>query len=143
MNGADAHLVTAGLLRRGDRGLLMHRSPTRRWYPDCWDLPGGHVEDGETPEAGLRRELLEELGITVVIAGAPFARVHGVNFRMDVWVIDQWDGDPVNLDSTEHDALALSSPTRACQQCSKPRSVIRFGCQTPPAPRRTRQPHCR
>jgi 8-oxo-dGTP diphosphatase len=101
-----AHLVTAGLLRRGGRGLLVHRSPTRGWYPDCWDLPGGHVADGETPEAGLRRELLEELGITVVIGGMPFAKIQGVDLRMDVWVIDQWDGDPVNLDETEHDALA-------------------------------------
>jgi 8-oxo-dGTP pyrophosphatase MutT (NUDIX family) len=53
------------------------------WYPDCWDLPGGHVADGETPEAGLRRELLEELDITIVIGGMPFAKIQGVDLRMD------------------------------------------------------------
>lgn len=31
--------VTAGLLRRAGRGLLVHRTPTPLWYPDCWDLP--------------------------------------------------------------------------------------------------------
>ena len=38
-----ARIVTA-LLRDGNRVLLCHRSPRRRWYPDVWDLPGGHVE---------------------------------------------------------------------------------------------------
>lgn len=41
------HHVVAGLLVRGTEVLLGHRSPGRRWYPDVWDLPGGHVEDGE------------------------------------------------------------------------------------------------
>jgi mutator protein MutT len=100
------HLVSAGLLRRGGRGLLVHRAPTRRWYPDCWDLPGGHVEAGETPDGALGRELHEELGVSAVVAGPPFAQVRGEDFRMDVWVIDQWDGEPANADLTEHDALA-------------------------------------
>ncbi len=79
--GEDPHQVVAGLLRRDGRGLLLHRAPTRRWYPDCWDLPGGHVEHGETAHAALQRELLEELGINAVIAGAPFAQVRGDDCR--------------------------------------------------------------
>ena len=34
------------------RVLMVHRHPDRRWYPDCWDLIGGHIEPGESPMGG-------------------------------------------------------------------------------------------
>ena len=71
-----ARIVTA-LLRDGNRILLCHRSPRRRWYPDVWDLPGGHVEPGELPGAALARELREEHGIDVAApSGPPLQEVH-------------------------------------------------------------------
>ena len=33
-------------------------------FPNMWDLPGGKVENGETPEMAIRREMNEELGIS-------------------------------------------------------------------------------
>lgn len=85
---------------------MVHRSPQRRWYPDAWDLPGGHVEDGEVPCEALVRELREELGIIAHVAGEPFAHVQGADFRKDIWVVDQWTGEPSNCATLEHDALA-------------------------------------
>ena len=34
-------------------------------YPGCWGLFGGHLESGETPEAGLTREVKEEINYTM------------------------------------------------------------------------------
>lgn len=51
------------LIVRGGRVLLTLRA--RPPYAGTWDLPGGFLEEGETPEAGLRRELREELGMRV------------------------------------------------------------------------------
>ena len=54
---AVAALVRDGLV------LLVHRHPLRQWYPDCWDLVGGHVEPGESPREAVIRECFEELGV--------------------------------------------------------------------------------
>jgi 8-oxo-dGTP diphosphatase len=57
--------VVAGAWIDEGRILLCHRSPERQWYPDVWDLPLGHVEPGENPGDALKRELHEELGVTL------------------------------------------------------------------------------
>lgn len=57
-------MVVGALVDHG-RVLLGHRHPSRRWYPDVWDLPGGHVEQGESEVAALVRELREELDVRV------------------------------------------------------------------------------
>jgi 8-oxo-dGTP pyrophosphatase MutT (NUDIX family) len=101
-----ARIVTA-LLRDGNRVLLCHRSPRRRWYPDVWDLPGGHVEPGELPGAALARELREELGIDIAApSGPPVQEVRADTFDMQIWLIEAWMGSPINVAPDEHDAIA-------------------------------------
>jgi 8-oxo-dGTP diphosphatase len=54
--------AVAIVLARG-RVLLARRA--RPPYAGTWDLPGGFLEAGETPLAGLRRELREEIGARI------------------------------------------------------------------------------
>jgi 8-oxo-dGTP diphosphatase len=97
----------AAVLRDGDRVLLCHRSAGRRWYPDVWDLPGGHVEDAERPGAALVRELREELGITITEpSGAPMWEIRADTADMQIWLVEVWTGTPVNAAPEEHDAIA-------------------------------------
>src|SRR5215472_8979495 len=76
------HRVVAVILHQPDRLLLCHRAPTRRWYPDVWDFPGGHIEPEERPEEALRREIKEELRIELEgVDGVPVLR----RFRSRYW----------------------------------------------------------
>ena len=59
--------VTAAVLVADGR-LLIAQRPAHDALAGLWELPGGKVESGETPEQCLARELKEELGISAVVS---------------------------------------------------------------------------
>ncbi|MEX0786328.1 MAG: NUDIX domain-containing protein [Dehalococcoidia bacterium] len=75
------HVHLSALVRRGDEILIMQRaagSVTGAWY-----FPGGGLEEDETPEEGIRREIQEETGLEVE------------NLRLfRIWPSRQPDGAP-------------------------------------------------
>lgn len=93
------------LLVRDGRILLVHRRADRRWYPDCWDLVGGHIEPGETPEAAARRECQEEVGITVRALHPTEIVVSDTQLEAHAFLVTAWDGEPSNTAPDEHDDL--------------------------------------
>jgi len=55
--------VAIALLYQNSRFLMQLREDKPGIaYPGCWAFFGGHLEPGELPEDGMRRELLEEIG---------------------------------------------------------------------------------
>lgn len=63
---AQAVEVAAGLVFRGGK-LLISRRRAEDHLGGLWEFPGGKREAGETFEECLRRELREELGVTVEV----------------------------------------------------------------------------
>ncbi len=59
--------VAVGILMKPNGDVLLGQRPDGKPYPGYWEFPGGKVENGETPEAALIRELREELGVEVEV----------------------------------------------------------------------------
>lgn len=57
--------VAVGVLVGPDGRFLLTSRPEGKVYAGHWEFPGGKLEAGETVEQALRRELHEELGITI------------------------------------------------------------------------------
>jgi 8-oxo-dGTP pyrophosphatase MutT (NUDIX family) len=82
------HVVAAIIVHEG-RIFLTQRRPGKS-FPLTWECPGGCVEDGETQEAALRRELDEEIGIK----DADIADLEAAHVDVEM----TGDGLPVGLD---------------------------------------------
>jgi 8-oxo-dGTP pyrophosphatase MutT (NUDIX family) len=97
-------IAVAALVRDGSV-LLAHRHPLRRWYPDCWDLVGGHIEPGELPHQAVERECLEELGVRIHDPRPVPMAFTDPSIAMHAFVVTRWEGDPFNAALEEHDDL--------------------------------------
>jgi 8-oxo-dGTP diphosphatase len=87
--------VAVGVLIDADGNFLLTSRPAGKVYAGYWEFPGGKLEAGESVEEALRRELHEELGITIGPAHAwkielmdyPHARV-----RLHFCKVYEWQG---------------------------------------------------
>ena len=59
--------VTAAIIESGDKILIAQRKSEDDIFGGLWEFPVGKIEDGETPEECMARELMEELEIKVEV----------------------------------------------------------------------------
>jgi len=75
-NGAQPLIrLVAAVIEHDGRYLITQRRATAV-LPGLWEFPGGRVEDGESDEEALRRELRERLGAEVEVKDQMAHRVH-------------------------------------------------------------------
>jgi 8-oxo-dGTP diphosphatase len=88
--------VAVGVLIDPQGRFLLTSRPEGKVFAGYWEFPGGKLEAGETVEHALRRELHEELGITIAhaepwqveVMDYPHARV-----RLHFCKVFEWKGE--------------------------------------------------
>ncbi len=101
-------LVVAAALVNENNEVLLAQRPKGKRLAGKWEFPGGKVEDGESPEEALARELKEELGITVAesdlepfwFLSHPYPE-YKFHLLMPVYLCRVWKGEPKPLTHSE------------------------------------------
>ena len=99
MTDLPVRIVVAVALVDIDGRVLIAQRPEGKAMAGLWEFPGGKLQDGETPEAALIRELHEELGIdTEASCLAPFTFASHAypdfHLLMPLYVCRTWQGAP-------------------------------------------------
>ena len=96
--GADRPVVevAVGVVIRADGRFLLTSRPPGKAYAGYWEFPGGKLEPGESVEDALRRELREEIGIS--IGAAHEWKVEMVDYphalvRLHFCKVFEWTGE--------------------------------------------------
>lgn len=114
--------AAVGIIQRADGFVLLGERPMGKPWAGYWEFPGGKIEEGETPECALNRELQEELGISVISSYRWLTRSFDYVAKYDVagklespaktvklhfFIVTEWQGEPSGL---ENQALSWQNP---------------------------------
>ena len=98
--------VTAAIILDNDKVMISRRNKDDI-LAGKWEFPGGKVDEGETPEQCLIREMREEFGIDVSVGGfflsSPYKYAHG-EFDLLAYFVSWTDGE---LHPTVHDKVVF------------------------------------
>ena len=96
--------ASAAAIVTDEQGRVLIVNPV---YKERWNLPGGHIEEGEIPTEALRRELREELGVDLeigdllVTAWATRAEGSHVYYLFDGPQLSPQEQQAINLQESE------------------------------------------
>lgn len=116
--------LVGGIIVHERRVLLGRRAATRSFYPNVWDIFGGHLEPDEEPEQALVRELEEELGIIpaswslLATHSVPMTDQSGVtktSLTLFLYCVTAWSGTPSNRQPHEHSTIGWFTLTQVAE----------------------------
>ncbi len=140
-SSATSNVVEAavGVIQHKNGLVLLAERPAGKPWAGYWEFPGGKVEVNETPELALKRELQEELGITVTLCYPWLTRTFDYPAKYDAsgnleslaktvklhfFVVVDWLGEPNGL---EKQVLSWQNPKKISVHPILPANAPIFG----------------
>ena len=102
--------ASVGIIFNESFQLLMAERPQSKTWSGWWEFPGGKIEKGETPLEALKRELKEEIGISVIDAKKWIVRKYayeGYEVTLHFYKVTQWSG---NIEAKEEQKISWVLP---------------------------------
>jgi len=96
--------VVAAVIYDQARRVLVAQRPAGKALAGQWEFPGGKTEPGESDECALRRELHEELGVSVDAARPLLELAHEYSERhvqLVVWLVERFSGAPTGREGQQ------------------------------------------
>ncbi|PHM46419.1 8-oxodGTP nucleoside triphosphatase [Xenorhabdus mauleonii] len=89
--------IAAGVIKNNNNEIFITQRSADSHMGGFWEFPGGKLEQGETPEQALIRELKEEVGIEVTHSELLDTITHDFpdrNITLYFFLVDEWKNDP-------------------------------------------------
>jgi len=103
--------VVAGILHKNTEEVLLSSRNLEKKFNSCWEFPGGKVESGESKRHALKRELFEELGISVIYSSF-FCNLkydyEEFDVDVDFFLVTEWSGEITGLEGQKTQWVRIS-----------------------------------
>lgn len=87
LNPSPKPSVAALVIVHNGKLLILQRGSSAPWEPNKWNLPGGNIDEGESPEDAARREAFEETGI-YINADVPISSLGIAESEDGLWALE-------------------------------------------------------
>ena len=103
-------IVSSAFVYENGKVLVAKRADTKKFLPGLWELPGGHVEIGESVAEALVREVMEELHCAIEVGNPFFSFSYLPKEDRHAVEVDCFarleEGQAVTLNGDDHSAFA-------------------------------------
>ena len=107
--------VSVCILKQKNK-ILFTKRPSKKYFGDFWEFPGGKLENDETFEIAIKRELFEELGIKIDIKNLISLDIINHSYDkqnfiiMNVFLLKKWSGVIKKKDAQDFNWRKTSGP---------------------------------
>ena len=102
--------VGGGILLNKNGQMLITKRRNNQFISGYWELPGGKIEVGENKQDSLKRELFEELGVTVKKSNLKHKMFHQYPDKVvKLWIynVDKYSGEPLGQEGQDTSRCSL------------------------------------